>query len=70
MSEQGEYEYKIEITRRKRNPAYKPPTINSIYNDRYDDPSRNEFFEVTELSTVLKQAEFDAVRKACLEAMP
>ena len=66
----SEYEYKVEITRRKRNPAWKPPTINDAYYQRADDPARNEFIEVTELSTVLTEAEFNAVRKACIEAMP
>lgn len=65
-----DYEYKVEITRRKRNPAYKVASINDSYSRSFDDPARNEFIEVTELSVVLKEKEFNAVRKAVIESMP
>ena len=65
-----DYEYKVEITRRKRNPAYRAASIIDNYSRSFDDPARQEFIEVTELSVVLKEKEFNAVRKAVIESMP
>lgn len=65
-----DYEYNVVITRRKRNPEYHRPSLSDVYHQSYDDPKGREFIEVTEMSTVLSEKEFNAVRKAVIESMP